>query len=60
MDYLTIVITAGKVNFVSPDIQKSPQIVRRERIVTFTGSQSPECRQKCQQLFLTLASPLSK
>ncbi|HEU5124101.1 MAG TPA: hypothetical protein VFW05_08570 [Verrucomicrobiae bacterium] len=60
MDYLMIVTAAGKVNFVSPDSRKTPQIVRREQIVTFTGSQSPECRQKRQQLFLTLASPLSK
>jgi hypothetical protein len=60
MDYLMVVTVAGKAHFVSSDAGNKQQIVRRENVLTATGSQSPGCRQKRQQLFLTLASPLSK
>lgn len=59
MDHLTVVTAAGKVCFVSSDSSKV-QVVRRELLVTSTGSQSPDSRKQRQQFFLTLASPLSK
>ena len=60
MDHLTVVTAAGKSHFVSYDSQNRKQIVRREKHVTSTGSLLPHLHRKRQQLFLTLAAPLSK
>ncbi len=62
MDYLMIVIAAGKAYFVSHDTRSNQRIVRRETLVTATGTDSslterPHAR---SQLYFTLASPLSK
>lgn len=60
MDYVTVVIAAGKLNFVSADSRSRKQIVRREILVTTTGSQTSDGRQNHPQLFFTLACLPSK
>jgi hypothetical protein len=57
MDHLSIVTAAKKTYFVVRDSQGKMQIVRRERIVTSTGTQLPHPRMKRQQLYLSLAAP---
>jgi hypothetical protein len=60
MDYLTVVTAAGKSFFILNDNRGRRQIVRREKIVTYTGSQSPVSQHKRQQFFLSLAGPPPK
>ena len=60
MDHLTVVTAAGKCLVVSHDGQRKQQIVRRSKVTTSTGTQSPHPRPKRQQLFLTLAGPTAK
>lgn len=55
MDDLTIVTAAGKTHFVLCDSRNQKRIVRRQKVVTTTGSQVPHCQHKRQQFFLTLA-----
>ena len=57
MDYLMVVTAAGKSLFVSSDSRGRKQIVRREKIVTTTGTLTPHPHPKRQHLFLTLAGP---
>lgn len=57
MDYLTVVTAAGKSLIVSRDGLRKLQIVRRVKISTTTGTQSPHPRPRRQQLFLSLAGP---
>ena len=56
MDDLTIVTAAGKTHFVLCDARNRKRIVKRETVVTTTGSQMPMGQQKRQQFFLTLAA----
>lgn len=60
MDYLMIVTASGKAYFVSHGTREKQRIVRREAIVTSTGSHSVEGKQSRSQLFFTLVSPLTK
>ena len=46
---------AGKSFYVLSDARSRQQIVRREKIVTSTGSQTSTNQNKRQQLYLTLA-----
>ena len=55
MDYVMTMTVAGKSFYVSSDGQGRRQIVRREKILTTTGSQTPQTQSKRQQLYLTLA-----
>jgi hypothetical protein len=57
MDHLLIVTAAKKAHYVVRDSRGRMQIVRRERIVTSTGTQLPHPQQKRQQLYLSLAGP---
>jgi hypothetical protein len=57
MDYLMVVTAAGKSLVISSDSRGRKQIVRRDKIVTTTGTQTPHPRFKRQHLFLTLAGP---
>ena len=60
MDYVMTMTVAGKSFYVSCDGSKRKQIVRREKIVTTTGAQMPQSYNRRQQLYLTLAAPLTK
>jgi hypothetical protein len=60
MDYLMVVTAAGKSYLVLSDSCGRIQIVRRERIATTTGTQSPHPQQKRQHLFLSMAGPHAK
>lgn len=55
MDHVTTMTVAGKSFFVSSDGQSRKRIVRREKVVTSTGSQTPPSQNKRQQFYLTLA-----
>ena len=55
MDYLMVVTAAGKSQFVVVDSRSRKQIVRREKVATTTGTESPHPQPKRQHLFLTLA-----
>jgi hypothetical protein len=57
MDYLMIVTAARKSLFIVSDSRNRLQIVRREKILTTTGTQSPHPQPKRQHLYLTLAGP---
>jgi hypothetical protein len=57
MDYLMVVTVAGKSFSVLSDSRGRRQIVRREKIVTSTGTESPYPHPKRQHLFLSLAGP---
>ena len=60
MDYLMVVISAGKMHFISTDSRSGKQIVRSEKTVTSTGVQRPHHSYKRQQLYLTFAAPIAK
>jgi hypothetical protein len=60
MDYITTMTVAGKSFYVLSDSRNRKQIVRREKIVTTTGAQTPHYQNRCQQLYLTLANPLGR
>jgi hypothetical protein len=60
MDYVMTMTVAGKSFYVSSDSGKRKQIVRREKIMTTTGMQTPQYQNRRQQLYLTLAAPLAK
>jgi hypothetical protein len=51
---------AGKSFHVLSDGRNRKHIVRREKIVTTTGAQTPHNQNRCQQLYLTLANPLAR
>lgn len=55
MDYVMTMTVAGKSFYVSSDGQGRRQIVRKEKILTTTGSQVPQTQSKRQHLYLTLA-----
>lgn len=55
MDYVMTMTVAGKSFYVSSDGRNRKQIVRREKILTTTGSQAPQTQSKRQHLYLTLA-----
>jgi hypothetical protein len=55
MDYVTTMTVAGKSFYVSSDGRGRKKIVRREKILTTTGSQTPQTQNKRQHLYLTLA-----
>jgi hypothetical protein len=57
MDYLMVVTAAGKSHLVLSDNRSRMQIVRRDKIVTTTGTQSPHPQHKRQHFFLSLAGP---
>jgi hypothetical protein len=59
MDHVTTMTVAGKSFYVLSDGRNRKQIVKREKITTSTGAQTPDSQNKRQQLFLTLA-PLAK
>ena len=55
MDYVMTMTVAGKSFYVTSDGQSRKKIVRREKIMTSTGSQTPQSQNKRQHLYLTLA-----
>ena len=55
MDHVTTMTVAGKSFYVSSDGRSRKKIVRREKIMTTTGSQTPQSHNKRQQLYLALA-----
>ena len=55
MDYVTTMTVAGKSFYVLNDGQSRKKIVRREKIMTTTGSQTPPAQNQRQHLYLTLA-----
>lgn len=55
MDHVTTMTVAGKSFYVSSDGRGRRQIVRREKILTTTGTQTPNPQSKRQHLYLTLA-----
>jgi len=55
MDHVTTMTVAGKSFYVLSDGQSRKRIVRREKILTTTGSQTPHAQNQRQQLYLTLA-----
>jgi hypothetical protein len=57
MDHLMIVTVAGKSLCVTIDNRGRRLIVRRDKVVTTTGTQSPYPLPRRQHLFLTLAGP---
>lgn len=57
MDYLMVVTAAGKSLLVLSDSRDRKQIVRRDKVVTTTGTQPLHPQQKRQHFFLSLASP---
>ena len=60
MDHLTVVTATGKSLFVSGDSRNRQHIVRREAVVTSTGTEVPRSRHTRQQLYLSLAGPVAK
>ncbi len=56
MDYVMTMTVAGKSFYVSSDGQGRRRIVRREKILTTTGTTTPHPQSKRQHLYLTLAS----
>jgi hypothetical protein len=60
MDYIMIVTVSGKSYVVLSDSRSRRQIVRRDKIVTTTGTQSSYPQPKRQHLFLSLAGPPPK
>ena len=55
MDYVTTMTVAGKSFYVMSDGPGRKKIVRREKIMTTTGSQTPAAQNKRQHLYLTMA-----
>jgi hypothetical protein len=55
MDYVTTMTVAGKSFCFLSDGQGRKKIVKREKIVTTTGSQTPQSQSKRQHFYLTLA-----
>ena len=56
MDYVMTMTVAGKSFYVLSDAQGRKQIVRREKILTTTGTSALHPQNKRQHLYLTLAS----
>jgi|GEM_PF-2441705 len=57
MDYLTVVTVARISIYVARSRHSGKPVVRREPVVTRTGTQPPPQRGRAQPLFLTFSSP---
>ena len=55
MDHVMTMTVAGKSFYVSSGGQSRKKIVRREKVLTTTGSQTAQTQNQRQHLYLTLA-----